>query len=83
MLLGLLSLKYVAVSFMETVKSSAPLFTVLISFVVIKERNGVLVQLSLVPIMVGLVLCSAYEISFTWIGFLAVNGANLAEWYTP
>lgn len=77
--LGLISLEYVAVSFTETVKSSAPLFTVLISFLMLGERNGVYVQLSLVPIMTGLVLCSAYEISFTLIGFLAAMGTNLAE----
>ena len=74
-------MKYVALSFMETVKSSAPLFTLLISFIVLKEKNGLLVQLSIFPIMVGLVLCSAFEISFTWVGFLAAMGANVAEWF--
>jgi solute carrier family 35 protein E2 len=78
--LGLISLKYVAVSFMETVKSSAPLFTVVISYCLLKEKNGPLVQLSLIPIMLGLVLCSAYEINFVMIGFLAAVGANVAEW---
>lgn len=77
--LGLISLEYVAVSFTETVKSSAPLFTVVISFIMLRERNGVYVQLSLIPIMTGLVLCSAYEISFTLVGFLAALGTNLAE----
>ncbi len=76
----LLSLKYVSVSFMETVKSSAPLFTVVISFCVLKEKNGPLVQLSLVPIMLGLLLCTAYEISFVLTGFLAAIFANVAEW---
>lgn len=77
--LGLISLEYVAVSFTETVKSSAPLFTVFISFILLRERNGLYVQLSLIPITIGLVLCSAYEISFTLIGFLAALGTNLAE----
>lgn len=77
--LGLISLEYVAVSFTETVKSSAPLFTVFISWMMLRERNGIYVQLSLIPIMTGLVLCSAYELSFTLIGFLAALGTNLAE----
>ena len=45
------------------------------------ERNGLYVQLSLIPITIGLILCSAYELSFTLIGFLAALGTNLAEWY--
>lgn len=77
--LGLVSLNYVAVSFTETIKSSAPLFTVIISRLMLKEKNGVFVQLSLIPIMLGLVLCSAYEASFTWIGFYAALGTNVAE----
>ena len=80
MFLGLISLEYVSVSFTETVKSSGPLFTVLISFIVLRERNGLYVQLSLIPIMVGLGLCSAYELSFTLAGFLAAIGTNIAEW---
>lgn len=78
--LGLVSLKYVAVSFTETIKSSAPLFTVIISRLIVKEKNGIFVQFSLIPIMLGLVLCSAYEASFTWIGFYAALGTNIAEW---
>ena len=80
-LLGLVSFKYVAVSFVETIKSSAPLFTALISYIILKEKNGVFVQLSLIPIMCGLVLCTAYELSFTLVGFAAAIGTNIAEWY--
>jgi len=65
----------------ETIKSSAPLFTALISYIVLKEKNGVFVQLSLIPIMLGLVLCTAYELSFTMVGFAAAIGTNIAEWY--
>jgi len=78
--LSLLSLQYVAVSFTETVKSSGPLFTVAISWLLLRERNGIYVQLSLIPIMIGLMLCSAYELSFTMIGFLAALGTNVVEW---
>ena len=80
-LLGLVSFKYVAVSFVETIKSSAPLVTALISYIVLKEKNGIFVQLSLIPIMLGLVLCTVYELSFTMVGFAAAIGTNIAEWY--
>lgn len=77
---GLLSLKYVAVSFMETVKSSSPLFTVVIAYCILKESSGILVQLSIIPIVFGLILCTVFEIQFVLIGFLAAIGANIAEW---
>lgn len=37
MILGLVSLNYVAVSFTETIKSSAPIFTVIISRLLLGE----------------------------------------------
>ncbi|XP_062505413.1 solute carrier family 35 member E2A-like [Corticium candelabrum] len=77
--LGLVSLKYVAVSFTETVKASAPLFTVLIAWMLIGERTELYVVLSLVPIMGGLALCSANEISFTMIGFMAALINNIVD----
>lgn len=40
MVLGLVSLKNVAVSFAETVKSSAPIFTVIMSRVILGEYTG-------------------------------------------
>ncbi|XP_043196652.1 solute carrier family 35 member E2B-like isoform X2 [Amphibalanus amphitrite] len=78
-LLGLLALSFVAVSFAETVKSSAPIFTVLISWVVLGERTPLLVNLSLIPVMIGLALCSSHELSFSLPGFLAALGTNLCE----
>ncbi|KAF6017856.1 hypothetical protein EB796_023839 [Bugula neritina] len=52
--LGLVALKYVSVSFTETIKSSAPVFTVLITWLILKERTHICVIFSLIPIMVGL-----------------------------
>jgi solute carrier family 35 protein E2 len=77
--LGLVALKFVAVSFTETVKSSAPLFTVFISKMLIGEYTGVYTFLSLIPIMLGLGLCSAYELSFNIQGFVAAMATNLTE----
>ncbi|XP_014209480.1 solute carrier family 35 member E2-like [Copidosoma floridanum] len=77
--LGLVSLNYVAVSFTETIKSSAPLFTVFISKYLLGEYTGLYVNLSLIPVMGGLALCSANEISFDLRGFVAAMATNLTE----
>lgn len=77
--LSLLSLEYVAVSFTETVKSSAPIFTVLMSWLLLGERNGVKVIFSLIPIVLGLCMCSHYEASYNFIGFVAAMATNLTE----
>ena len=77
--LGLIALRYVAVSFTETIKSSAPIFTVAIAWLLTGEHTGLYTQLSLIPIMSGLALCSAYEISFNIIGFMGALGANVSE----
>jgi len=78
--LGLVALKFVAVSFTETVKSSAPIFTVGISYVMLGEYTGILTVMSLVPIMFGLGLCSTYELSFNIEGFAAALATNITEW---
>ncbi|KAK4879767.1 hypothetical protein RN001_007913 [Aquatica leii] len=77
--LGLVALNYVAVSFTETIKSSAPLFTVLISRCLLGEQTGWFVNLSLLPVMSGLALCSANEISFELRGFIAAMATNVTE----
>ncbi|XP_021930523.1 solute carrier family 35 member E2B-like isoform X2 [Zootermopsis nevadensis] len=78
-ILGLVALNYVAVSFTETIKSSAPLFTVLISRCILGEATGLYVNLSLIPVMSGLALCSANELSFDTRGFVAAMATNLTE----
>lgn len=77
--LGLVALKFVAVSFTETVKSSAPLFTVLISRIMLNEKTGLAVNLSLIPVMGGLALCSANELSFNLVGFIAALFTNVCD----
>ena len=80
MFLGVEALKFVEVSFTETIKSSAPIFTVLIAFVFTGERTGLLTQLSLIPIMTGLALCCAYEFRFSFYGLFFALGTNFSEW---
>ena len=77
--LGLVSLQHVAASFTETVKSSAPFFTVLFSLVILREPVSRDVLLTLVPIVAGLGLTSATELSFNLFGFLAAAATNLIE----
>ncbi|CAG9859582.1 unnamed protein product [Phyllotreta striolata] len=77
--LGLIALNYVAVSFTETIKSSAPLFTVLISRFLLGEQTGMYVNLSLLPVMSGLALCSINEVSFELTGFIAAMATNVTE----
>jgi len=78
--LSLLSLAYVAVSFTETIKSSAPFFTVLMTWAVLRKRTGLLVNLSLVPVVGGLALTSSTELSFNVVGFVAALLNNVADW---
>ncbi|XP_058160645.1 solute carrier family 35 member E2B isoform X2 [Dasypus novemcinctus] len=77
--LGLVSLKNVAVSFAETVKSSAPIFTVIMSRMILGEYTGLLVNLSLVPVMAGLALCTVAETSFSVLGFSAALSTNIMD----
>uniref|UniRef100_J3SDB5 Solute carrier family 35 member E2 n=1 Tax=Crotalus adamanteus TaxID=8729 RepID=J3SDB5_CROAD len=77
--LGLVSLKNVAVSFAETVKSSAPIFTVIMSRMILGEYTGLVVNLSLIPVMGGLALCTATELSFNILGFSAALSTNIMD----
>lgn len=77
--LGLVSLKHIAASFTETVKSSAPFFTVVIAFLMLGERTSWEVMMSLVPVAGGLVMVSFSELSFNMIGFTAALATNVIE----
>lgn len=77
--LGLVSLKNIAVSFAETVKSSAPIFTVIMSRLILGEYTGLWVNLSLMPIMGGLALCTVTEINFNMLGFSAALSTNIMD----
>lgn len=78
-LFGLITLWYAPVSFAETVKSSAPIFTVVLSYFVLRESCNPWVNLSLIPIVLGLFLCSAYELSFTTAALASALATNLSE----
>ncbi|CAF1571365.1 unnamed protein product, partial [Didymodactylos carnosus] len=75
-ILGLLALQYIAVSFVATIKSSSPLFTVIISRIIIGEKTGHWTKLSMLPITFGLALCSSFELSYNILGFICALGTN-------
>uniref|UniRef100_S4R8T8 Solute carrier family 35 member E2B n=1 Tax=Petromyzon marinus TaxID=7757 RepID=S4R8T8_PETMA len=79
--LGLVCLKNVAVSFAETVKSSAPIFTVLMSRFILGEHTGTQwrVSASLMPVMLGLSMCTATEVGFSSLGFSAALSTNIVD----
>ncbi len=78
--LGLVALKYIAVSFVATIKSASPLFTVIISRIMLGEKTGHWTKFSMLPITIGLGLCSSFELSFNLFGFLCALGTNVFEW---
>ena len=44
------------------------------------EYSGIYVNLSLIPIMFGLGICTANELSFNLTGFIAAVSNNICDW---
>lgn len=76
-LLTNLSLGSVAVSFTHTIKAMEPFFSVALSAIFLGQPASPEVLATLVPIIGGVALASAGEMSFSWVGFLAAMGSNL------
>jgi len=68
----------VAVSFTHTIKTLEPVFSAAGSYLVSGTVYPVPVYLALVPIMAGVALASATELSFTWLGFSTAMASNAA-----
>lgn len=77
--LGLVSLKNIAASFTETIKASAPFFTVIVAYLMLGETTTLPVMFSLIPVAGGLVMVSYSELSFNMIGFSAAVATNVIE----
>ena len=59
------------------VKTLGPAFNVVLSQLILGQSTPAPVALSLVPIMLGVALASASELSFNWLGFLTAMASNL------
>ncbi len=68
----------VAVSFTHTVKTLEPVFSAVGSYLVSGTVYAWPVYMALVPIMGGVALASATELSFTWLGFSTAMASNVA-----
>lgn len=77
-LLTNMSLGKVSVAFTHTVKSTEPFFSVALTPSILGEVPTWGIMISLFPIVAGVALASATEVSFNWIGFLAAVGSNVA-----
>lgn len=76
--LGNISLRYIPVSFMQTIKSFTPATTVFLQWLVWRKYFDWRIWTSLVPIVGGILLTSVTELSFNFFGFFAALFGCLA-----
>ncbi|KAH9611222.1 hypothetical protein KSS87_018038 [Heliosperma pusillum] len=76
--LGNVSLRYIPVSFMQTIKSFTPATTVVLQWLVWRKQFDWKIWAALVPIVGGILLTSITELSFNMFGFLAALFGCLA-----
>jgi len=76
-ILGNISLRWIPVSFMQTVKSLVPAFTVALQGLFFHQYATRLTYFSLIPVVGGVALASFTEVNFQVIGFLAALVASL------
>ncbi|TYI28579.1 hypothetical protein ES332_A05G254500v1 [Gossypium tomentosum] len=76
--LGNVSLRYIPVSFMQTIKSFTPATTVILQWLVWRKYFDWRIWASLIPIVGGILLTSITELSFNMFGFCAALFGCLA-----
>lgn len=80
-LLTNMSLGKVSVAFTHTVKSTEPFFSVALTPSILGDVPTWGILGSLFPIVAGVAIASATDVSFNWPGFLSAIGSNLAlQW---
>jgi len=76
-ILGNVSLRFIPVSFMQTVKSLVPAFTVTLQVIFLGQSSSRATYLSLIPVVGGVALASFNEVNFEMTGFTAALVACL------
>ncbi|CAF1068906.1 unnamed protein product [Rotaria sordida] len=66
-----ISLRLVTISYTHTVKALMPLFTVILSRIILDEEQSITIYLSLLPIIIGVIITSISELSFDIIGLIS------------
>lgn len=69
--LGNIALRWIPVSFFEVVKSSSPVFTSCLTWLIMGRRLTARAAWALVPVVGGAVMATLTEMSFEGLGFLA------------
>ena len=77
MLTGFIALREVAASFEQCMKSSQPLFTVVVTYLMLRQPTKWYVTMTLVPVVLGLAVASFSEISFTKLGLVAAMANSI------
>ncbi|PIA47368.1 hypothetical protein AQUCO_01400206v1 [Aquilegia coerulea] len=77
-MLGNLSLRFIPVSFMQTIKSFTPATTVVLQWLVWRKYFDWRIWASLIPIVGGILLTSMTELNFNMFGFCAALFGCLA-----
>jgi len=67
-----------SVSFFQIVKAAEPVFTSLLTSLILRQTFKYTVYLSLVPIILGVTLTSLTEADFSWVSFAGAMISNLA-----
>lgn len=66
-----------SVSFVHVVKALEPVVAAALSIWITKQSFPLVIYLSIIPIVVGVAIASATEVTFTWIGFISAMTSNI------